>query len=268
MFSQHNTQANSLTAITNNSEKLRAIKFNAGVYKFWGADSKEVYEENCRSMPPSHPWHKWKAFDLTYTVNSQHYRTKEWVDIDWENSILVLGCSQIFGVGLDDKQTVPANLENLAQKPVVNLGVPSSSPMLHWINTTILRKHDIKPHAIVYVWTFPQRVTILDKEFLAIHSGNWNTGSDPLFHGWNYYENHGIEFLRYLIESTIQQWAITGCDVLHYTLCNDTAAKLNSVEYLNTNMDLARDQKHIGPICAKNWAENIFSKLNNFRKIE
>jgi hypothetical protein len=104
-------------------------------YDWFSYDDQATYEANLKTQPAD--W-EWRTRRVRYTVNSQHYRCPEWSDIDWSNSILMLGCSMVFGLGLDDDQTVTASLSRKLGMPVINLGVPGSSAMFQWINTTKL----------------------------------------------------------------------------------------------------------------------------------
>jgi hypothetical protein len=262
LYSQHPLRLNQLT---NNFNSLNEIDFKEGIYKFWGPDSEEFYQKNLRFLPKENNWHEWANIDVAYTVNNQCYRASNWNDIDWNNSIIILGCSQIFGTGLDDSQTVSSNLENLSNIKVINLGVPGSGPMFHWINTTLLIEQKIKPKFIVYVWSYPERVTVLGKDYKTINSGPWNMNHEPLSMGWNFHEDHAFLFLRHAIESTKQQWKSIDCPSLHFTICEKSKEYFNDLIYLDKLGDLARDTKHIGYATSKYWAEIIFNHLKSFK---
>lgn len=260
IFGQHEQRLNQLTDA---AKDIQNLYFNSGVYNFWGSDSEESYKNLCKTLPKNNSWHKWRNVPLKYTLNSQHYRTNEWDAIDWNNSVLLFGCSQIFGTGLDDSQTVSANLSKLLNLNVVNLGVPAGSTMVQWLNTTILVQNNIRPLASVYVWPFPERVTVLSENNRVIHSGPWNNKKEPLFDGWNHHKSHAVEFLKFLMLSTNQQWNSFSRPVFHFTFSNISREKINFIDYLDPKIDLARDMAHIGPECSKKWADTIFYKIKN-----
>jgi len=226
---------------------------------FWGADTEHLYNENLRKLPKDHKWRIWENKTLTYTVNRQNYRCKNWDEIDWTNSILIFGCSNVFGVGLDDTETISSNITNILNIPVINLGVSGSSAMFSWVNTTKICKAGIQPKAVVYVWTYPERVTVLGSDNLVINSGPWNSVHEPLSRGWIFHPSHSIEYLKYLVDSCNQQWS---CKSYHFTLCEKTASILPELGYLET-IDLARDRQHIGIDTAKHWASTISSHITN-----
>lgn len=227
--------------------------------KFWGSDSEQLYVKNLTEFSKDHPWRKWESIPITYSVNEQNYRCPSWHDIDWHQSVLLFGCSNVFGVGLDDSHTVSHHLETMIDAPVVNLGVSGSSPMLAWVNTTKLCKLEIIPKAVVYIWTYPERVTVLGNNGTVINCGAWNAELEPLSRGWIYHDSHGVEYLRQLIDSCSQQWK---CPSYHYTICKNTQEHIPELEFLD-KFDYARDRQHIGIETAKQWASVISSKLRN-----
>jgi hypothetical protein len=107
-----------------------------------GSDTEERFQENLKSQPEDWPW---RNQQITYKLNSQNYRAPEWDSIDWENSVVMFGCSQVFGVGVDEDQTLGYYLSELLNKPVINLGIPGGSSMALWINTEKLLNYGINP---------------------------------------------------------------------------------------------------------------------------
>lgn len=260
LYGQHPLRENQLT---NSIDAFEEIDFCSGKYDFWGSDSKEEYIKNKKYIPKRHSWHDWTTKQITYTVNSQHYRAPEWSDVNWDNSILVLGCSQVFGTGLDDSQTITHNMKHsLESIDVINLGVPGASPFFQWINTTILVNKNIKPKAVVYVWTYCNRITVLTSSLKTLNSGPWNMMNEPLSRGWNTHTGHSVEYVRHAIDSTTQQWNSASCPVLHFTICEESAKNIGSLEYLIPLGDTARDRQHVGPETAIHWANIICNKLN------
>jgi hypothetical protein len=69
------------------------------VQEFMDTDRKQTYIKNIISDADfrARLMHR----KVTYTTNSDHYRCPEWDQIDWNSSILILGCSVVFGVGVD-----------------------------------------------------------------------------------------------------------------------------------------------------------------------
>ncbi|MDC0717433.1 alginate O-acetyltransferase AlgX-related protein [Nannocystis bainbridge] len=63
----------------------------------------------------------------TIHVNSRGYRGDEW-PAPGGDEVIVVGDSQVFGLGVDDDRTFAAQLAQLSGRPVVNGGVPTYGP--------------------------------------------------------------------------------------------------------------------------------------------
>ena len=68
-------------------------------------DSRELFKKNLKSQPTS--W-KYRTTNITYRLNSMGYRTQEFDRIPWHKSIVLFGCSYIFGVGCELSSTIAA----------------------------------------------------------------------------------------------------------------------------------------------------------------
>ena len=71
-----------------------------GVFKWWSTDSQENYLNNILVHPQV--MEHWKAFDITYSINSYGFRSPNF-ELDTD-CIVSLGCSHTFGVGLLSKK--------------------------------------------------------------------------------------------------------------------------------------------------------------------
>lgn len=113
---------------------------------FQGTDSRSLYEESLRTQAPD--W-IYRTKPVTYTWNTNGYRAPEWSAVDFEASILVMGCSHIAGVGLDDKDTVSECLTRLMGIPCINLGVGGGSSDVLLYNSLRLIDLGHRPQAVV-----------------------------------------------------------------------------------------------------------------------
>lgn len=117
-------------------------------------ETPEQFEENKKKMPPD--W-RYATKRVHYNVNKSGFRTKEWANIDWKNSIVILGDSCTFGVGLAEDETISHILEKSIGRPVINLGIPGCSNHQILNNcATIINKFDI-PYGIVINWSTSDR---------------------------------------------------------------------------------------------------------------
>lgn len=162
------------------------IKDNKYVFKFIPIDTEELYKHNLKNQPED--WY-YRHNDVTYTLNSKGYRAKEFDDIDWKNSIVIFGCSHIFGTGVTDQHTVPHFLEEISGFPVVNLGIAGSSIQTTLHNGIMLNDSGYPtPKAILPCWTSLTRYQIYLKKGMS-HYGNWNASDGPLNNN-----NHHVVF--------------------------------------------------------------------------
>ncbi|HEX2689584.1 MAG TPA: hypothetical protein VHN14_23360 [Kofleriaceae bacterium] len=60
-------------------------------------------------------------------INAAGYRGAEWPG-PGKNEVLVVGDSQVFGLGVEEDQTFSARLAELLHRPVINAGVPTYGP--------------------------------------------------------------------------------------------------------------------------------------------
>lgn len=77
-------------------------------------DSHELFQKNLQQQPQSWPWRNRR---IRYTWNSNGYRCAEWANIDWSQSHVLMGCSYVMGLGVDDDDVITAGV-----KGGVNLG--------------------------------------------------------------------------------------------------------------------------------------------------
>jgi hypothetical protein len=204
-----------------------------------------------------------KPFDMTgsYTLNSQGYRCPEWADIDWSNSHLLLGCSVVQGIGLNDDETLDKELAKLLNEPVVNLGVGGGSLQFILANTYKLLDAGIKPKSVILVEPEPSRVPLFFGNTID-HLGAWIlTGT---------HNSNNIDFLWY------RHWVKQNNAEEHGMLASrsiKTAWEHAGVDFINTfqpycpgpqdlpqYVDSARDGQHPGPRTIKLWAEHIANK--------
>ena len=107
-------------------------------------------------------------------INSFGYRTSEFSDINWKESVVVFGCSNVFGIGLDIQDTVSSQLEKLIGRPVINMGIPAGSLRATLHNQVSLHEIENSPYAIVNNWTSTYRtVGWRDGQDFPIHIGPW-----------------------------------------------------------------------------------------------
>ena len=110
--------------LKNKTKKDFKLKSHFFSVNFNGTDTEEAFEENLKIM--SKDW-SYREKKIVYNFNSDGYRTYDFNTVDWKNSIVVLGCSCVFGAGLAEDETISYNLEQLTGRQTINMGVSGAS---------------------------------------------------------------------------------------------------------------------------------------------
>lgn len=195
--------------------------------------------------------------DITseYILNSDGYRTEEFESVDWANSVVILGCSEVFGLGLDECHTVGSFLSDLLQLPVVNLGVSSSSIMFSLHNSLILNQSYPIPKAVVHLWTEYSRVVSYHHHGLT-HHGAWDLDKDNYMIEWAVDDVNPATHALFCQMISHQIWK--NKTVYYEATTFPKTAELFNCEHLS-KVDLARDLIHCG-INSKRRIAGIIAK--------
>jgi hypothetical protein len=203
--------------------------------------------------------------DLVVTdikLNSLNYRAPEFSNINWSESVVIFGCSNVFGVGLNDDETIPYHLEKLLKRPVVNMGVPGSSIAYSVFNQTVLAESNHSPYAVINLWTSINRITYFYEDG-PCHIGPWTAryannnivirSIKSVFDAWNVNDSNPLMHSIMLQKLSEIIWK----DTKHFqgTFFPNTSDALN-VELFHCK-DNASDNYHPGPLTAKEVAEQL-----------
>lgn len=235
-----------------------------GKNKFWGMDSKRNFEKNLKKFPKD--WY-YRNNDVTYTVNSLGYRAPEFDQVDWRNSIVMFGCSCVFGDGVDDEDTIPSQLSRIVGKPVINMGVGGTGMSFSYHNSLILKEFYPAPLAVVYFWPSFGRTSLYNNDGSIMNLGPWVEGRDLDFvKDWVENGNGKTQsyFLRLSAKNIWEHHSIfydlSWCDLTADILgCDKTPERSRTpskeIEFLG------RDLQHQGKIPLAIIAEEISKKL-------
>jgi hypothetical protein len=221
--------------------------------KWAGTDSQELYLKNLETQ--SKNWH-YRNKSVRYNLNSKNYRTAEFEKIDWSNSIVIFGCSNIFGVGVDEEETVSYFLSKLTNRPVINLGVGSSSMTFAFHNSVILAEGFPTPWAVIHVWTEISRCVCYATQG-PVHHGSWNIENEEYMKQWTLQKHNPITngMMISLASKAIWQNKTKFIEASYFT---ETAKAVNCT--LLDPIDHARDLCHPGPKTNESTAR-ILSEL-------
>lgn len=229
--------------------KLLQEKYaRSGLQKFMGTDTESLYTVNLKTQPKD--W-LWRDKSLRYSNNEQGYRTKPWRNQDWSSSVLIFGCSMIYGVGVDDNQTVSRQLEEILKVPVINLGYGGTGIGFQWTNSIILKSEGIKPRAVIYVWPDRARQVEYLDSYNIVSYGSWNMDKIWTTHPLSK-DQHNYHWAKYTTLSLTQLW---DCPVIQASWYHDMAEICNC-RFLNF-LDKGRDLLHPGPMTTMAAAADI-----------
>lgn len=230
--------------------------------KWASYDSEDLFHQLIKFQPDD--WH-YRTKEVLYHVNSSGYRTYEWNKINWQESIVLFGCSCVYGVGLAEDETIAYHLEQLLGRPVINLGFSSGSGDVVLHNCiTVLENYGI-PWGVSILWPPSNRF----KYFTStnpLHLGPWSLSSSrQAANLWKCMtEDETNDAMRCFHHNKLarQLWKSTRyCSLsffeaaAHYTRSDDFIPYENS--------PLARDMLHPGRFAAKDAATKIAYYLNN-----
>lgn len=194
---------------------------------------------------------------INYCLNKHLYRTAEFDSIDWKESVVLFGCSLVYGIGLEEKETISSQLEKIINRPVINMGVPGSSMMFSLYNSSILREQCPMPSAVVHLWTSATRYSKFTNNRI-INYGAWNH-NEPLMKEWADDTNvqaHALmtrQLAKQMWPSTVKYHDLTFfADTENFLGCD----RLDGI-------DLSKDGSHPGKLSAQQTAKFIAEKLNH-----
>jgi hypothetical protein len=236
-------------------EKLKTKK----VWKYTGLDNKNSYLENLKKQPED--WY-YRNNEVNYTLNSYGYRTKEFDTIDWENSIIIFGCSNVFCTGVDDNHTISYFLEKITNKTVVNMGIPGSSIFAALCTSFFVKNNFPKPLAVIFAWTSLERFTRFNTSYIESYA-SWNM--DKKF--FNTYGDIKVDIIlkNLMYISFARNIWNDYCQYYEYTHFQSTKksfpmSNMDCFDYWN-KIDFGRDMLHHGPKTNLKIALDISKRL-------
>ncbi|MFT3712635.1 MAG: hypothetical protein QM817_33720 [Archangium sp.] len=104
----------------------------------------------------------------TAATNSHGFRTPEWPAEAGKNEVLVVGDSQVFGLGVEANETFSAKLGEELNATVLNAGVPTYGPREYTaVVEQVLQQR--RPHTVVYVLNLANDLFEVDRPNIQRH---------------------------------------------------------------------------------------------------
>ena len=240
-------------------------QLSSGEHKFIGLDNSQRLEICLRNSPKD--WY-YRTHEVKYILNSNKFRTKEFKDIDWENSIVLIGCSNTFGIGVTEEDTIAANLQEITGKYVVNLGSPGVCNSVIAYNSYYLKENYPEPLAVVHLWTAMTRYFVMTESFhmknLLNDTENTNSMVTPVIYNIMFmkminalWKNHP----NYIQTCANDVHAGDTDDIFEYSITRKLFPEALYVDKYFWGDRTARDCGHPGRKATKKLAKIIASNL-------
>lgn len=227
---------------------------NAPNLRFSGTDSEELFKSNLLAQPID--WF-YRNNPIEYKTNTHGYRTAEFDSIDWANSIVIFGCSHVFGVGLHEDDTIASQLAKITATPVINMGIGASSIEYSLYNSIILNQHYPTPKAVVQLYSSLSRTTYYQAGKVN-HHGVWNMQK------YNYMDLYSNDATHAKVHASMAQMIIQQLwsdktKLYEASFLSDTSENLQIFQC--KIIDNARDFAHPGPLTTRLVASHIATNL-------
>ena len=196
-----------------------------------------------------------------YKLNSNGYRTNEFKDIDWKESVVIFGCSMVFGEGLDEEQTISYQLSNIINRPVINMGSIGTSIQFSLYNAVVLKENFPTPKAVINLWTEIGRLTAFSTP-KAKHYGAWNIPEGSFGDMWIQDVSHCEVNAKFAQIISKQFWKDANYFEATFFKATRKALKCPHLRGHLNSTDYARDNKHPGPLATAAVANRLAKELS------
>jgi len=243
-----------------------------GIHHYCPPDTEELFKKNLSQQPSD--WY-WRTHSVTYTLNSQGFRCGEFSELDWNSSILAFGCSNTFGIAVDDSDAWPYKLAQFTKIPVINLAQGGQGWGYNWVNSLRVIAEGHKPRAVVYYWPDTSRMfTLIDSQMTyARGHGTWNAdrpdAQDPSIQlglSWALDPYLGEFWADQYRQSLDIMWGSRGVPVYHCTWSRQfTRPQVQFIPLYTDPQNLTargRDLIHPGPQDHTRIALKVVDRMN------
>jgi len=193
----------------------------------------------------------------TYRINRDGFRGKDFDDI----SVIALGCSITFGIGVHEEDAWPSLVEKQLNKSVANISKSAAGPdtcfryASYWIPK-------LKPSMLVYCEPPPGRFEVLKKD---------TSNKNGMYAAYRF----GPRSLTEQEYAIVTAWVRNELNFnLNYTknmlaiqkLCENNECDFymfKSLEHFDPDGELGFNNHHPGPSQHKKFAESVLDKINS-----
>ena len=261
------TQRQDIIDFDKDSSKVQIEYFHPAYYAAPKEDTIQNFKKNLKTQPLD--WH-YRTNSLRYTLNGQSYRCKPFNEINWNDSIVIFGCSNVFGNAIDDADTLSNRLQELVGCDVVNLGASGSCQQTSLYNMTRLKEKNIKPRAIIHVWTDSMRLLHVNNDFRLCGVGHWNNwGLAPNIQ-FDLFTDSKTHVVSSMYHRMIANFIYSDIPVIHATTFPQMWHEQNTkypdfpMLHMALGIDKARDLSHPGIKTNMHHAKLLHEELIKF----
>ena len=241
---------------------------------WYSVDSQRAYTQN---LAVEGPYWEYASKIVSYSFNEYGYRTENLDKINWAGSVVVIGDGNVFGMGINESDTMCSILSKKINKPVINLGVPAASHQLMLYNSIKLLDNKIKPLAVILLFADPTRYTHFNSEAnFIIPLGQWVLQNGTIQHTvalskskimTDFYttymqDNNAEEYGIMSAVSTEAVWKAANVKTLSYA--SYFTAMSDRFKCLPERVDKSRDLNHPGVQTNAVWTDEIYKDLLKF----
>lgn len=164
-----------------NHKKFNSWTKNANqTFKWFGADSFVNYNKNLAHHSADLSKYNWIDADIDYKINSHGFRCEEF---NLNDSIMFLGCSLTFGIGLPLEKTFAYKVSQSLNLNCQNLSVGGASSNTSFrIAMTYIR--ELKPKIVVILFNFSSRFELLTCEKAIAFGPNFQNEKTWFYREW------------------------------------------------------------------------------------
>jgi hypothetical protein len=225
---------------------------------FVGGDDEKRFDSNLKRMPED--WY-YRNKEITYVYNDNGHRCKNIEELNFDNYVLFIGCSQTEGVGLELETTYPYLVAKELNCDYYNLALGATGvDVLEYNLLTWFYKFEKKPRYVFIQWPDHSRFVSLFPGYThLLPNGSWCT-SDEEKRFFVSGESSGFFNARKYISFNLINQII---DVPIQTINLSSLALYDSLSMSWRKIDVARDLSHFGiesHIILKN---NLLKEIKN-----
>ena len=121
----------------------------------YSPDTKLNFQKISKVLPKYWRWHN---ETIDYYLNNEGFRNNvNFDEVDWENSYVILGCSNVVGVGVPFEETIGYYIEQKLKTPVINMASAGGSCQTVFNNFMKMVTDYTVPKGCFILWPEPVR---------------------------------------------------------------------------------------------------------------